>query len=130
MGVLATVQTMEPSTRSLLSPVDPAALDSGMQFLRLASRHSVLAARYVALLERLEDRCTGGNDVLLSSCPQNEGSAQGRSDGHAYINQNGTHAAMDHAPLHSDYQAFTGLESLDPLFGFGMTQNFLTPEWV
>ncbi|KAK5312458.1 hypothetical protein LTR93_011329 [Exophiala xenobiotica] len=53
LAVLAMVQQLERSTRSLLSSIDPTIVKWGLEFLRSSRNKSALADRYGALMETL-----------------------------------------------------------------------------
>ncbi|KAK5313088.1 hypothetical protein LTR93_011083 [Exophiala xenobiotica] len=73
IGILTTAQALEPSHRSLLLPINPASIENGMQFLRSACSNSVLASRYVTLLEEMKDQPIRRTQMMLPSDGQDKG---------------------------------------------------------
>ncbi|KAK5312441.1 hypothetical protein LTR93_011337 [Exophiala xenobiotica] len=139
VGILAMVETLQPSHRSLLSSIDAATIEDGMRFLRSARYDSVLAARYITLLEKLKDPPTSGADMSLSvngqdkeSMPECESNVQeGR-------NRESTQPFLAESIIQSGYvpvlnpdgHSLPAFDPFDPIFGYGLPQGFVATDWA
>lgn len=127
---------MDPAIRGLLCSHDLALLDRGVQFLRSATRQSVLAARYVALLERNKVLFVPQNSILT------DGTTDGLhqvDDGSVVLPSNGLHVpetARDRCETNEQFTCsrneydFLGLDALDPFFTSTLPQDLFLADWA
>ncbi|KAK5332102.1 hypothetical protein LTR93_001107 [Exophiala xenobiotica] len=139
VGRLATVQTLGSSHRSLLSPINSAAIENGMQFLRSACCNSVLPSCYITLLEKLKDLPTSGTEILLSSDGQDEEPMAERGNKvQTSTNRDCTQSFLGESMFQSGYvpvanqdeHSLPGLDPFDTLFGYVLPQEFITTDWA
>ncbi|KAK5313770.1 hypothetical protein LTR93_010767 [Exophiala xenobiotica] len=140
VGVLATVQTLEPSRRSLLSSIDLATIENGIQFLRSARYDSVLASHYITLLQKSKNPPISGTQRLLSSgCQEEEIMAESENEAQTRsTNRDCTQSLLAEGIVQSGYvpvirqdeHDLPSLDAFDPFFGFGLSQGFTTTDWT
>jgi hypothetical protein len=111
---------LEQSHRSVLLSIDPSILEQGMQFLRLACCDSLLAPRYIVLLERLNNLAT--NDMETMSCNFQDDKGQTNTE------QEFLPSVLVEGGLLPDFPP-PSLDPLDPLFGFGLPPDLLMIDW-
>lgn len=153
LGVLVTVQTMEASLKEQLSSVEDAqALHCGMEFLRSASRNSILASRYISMLSKPNKtpraQSPNRSDHILQSQEQGQrselnngsiGTAVGNEEIPAtdtsVVAQNGVQPQLSEQDgldgVYDDLD-FAHLDSMylyDLLFGTGLPQEVLSTDW-
>ena len=128
MGVLLHVQSMDQSSRELLGiEIDLDAMEYGMEFLRAASKTSTLAAKYVSMLELVQDAVKQGNRpenrnpliAGVNALPQGNRQAEDAQLGL------GSSVQMPSQMLEmQDAPDFENLNFDDWLFGLGLPANF------
>lgn len=124
IGVLLYMQTLEKHKADRLDqPRDDESLETGMKFLRMASRSSKLAARYVSTLEMILDTAASQPQSIFHLKQSTEGSnAKSPASSIRVHNGNGTLEAEE----------FALLENINPndlLFGTGLPYDFLPTDW-
>ncbi|KIW69558.1 hypothetical protein PV04_05428 [Phialophora macrospora] len=130
IGVLLTLQTMEGWKLEALGQIEmDDSLELGMEFLKVASDTSTLAARYLILLERIQTHKSGRETPLPGQLSSQGHSALQQSD-----NADPALPAADRTPwqrpdepqlpLSSDFPDFDDL-----LFGTGLPRDLLSADW-
>ncbi|KAK5045602.1 hypothetical protein LTR84_008971 [Exophiala bonariae] len=139
LGVLFTAQSLGLSTLSDVAPPDSSAVTIGMAFLRSVSEYSVLARRYVTLLEKYqrapgETVCTQPSNQVSSDV-----SISSPNDSPTPFQQQSVtilpHVVMPQVGMASRLEAeltFPNIHfpnSNEFLFGTGLPQEFLSTDW-
>jgi hypothetical protein len=129
---------MDKSIRGLVSPApDPAILECGMDFLRSAGFISILASRYVSLLDRARSLPNANLDASAFSNQQSlsrneietaQASNNGQEEHAHHLEQQHSHIDLS---LFTQIEAddFEGINSLNSVFGTGLPQDFLAADW-
>lgn len=139
MGVLLSLQTMDKAKLEHLGETrgQDSALELGMEYLKAASRVSTLAARYVAMLERIRTvpstDSTSAKTSQLSRGQEEGALASSRADDTdipsrlAAQDQPGLYSSLNDLPMFDD----SGLLDFnnDLLFGTGLPRDLLTSDW-
>lgn len=132
MGVLLHVQNMDPPRRELLGiGIDLEAMEHGMEFLRAAGKTSTLAAKYVSMLERVQNAAKQGDppengnhfDACANTLSQANRQAEEAQPSSGSLVQIPSQAFEMHGA--SDYE---NLNFDDWLFGLALPANFFSEQ--
>lgn len=124
IGVLLYLQTLEKSKLDMLDqPSDDQSLECGMSFLRMASRSSKLAARYLSMLEHILSTTALRTHGISNQNQFANGSAQG------LIAVSTSVGSRNHALEFEDFTSFDNINPQDLLFGTGLPYDVLQTDW-
>lgn len=136
MGVLLSLETLDRTKLDLLgeSRGQDAFLAMGMEYLKAASKVSILAARYVEMLERIRMRPSTDPVVdRISQVPGGQNTIAPSTNDIAAASQIPNVGDTEHFDTLNDLQMFQDPGLLDfnsdLLFGTGLPRDFISSDW-